>query len=289
MNPAKSIFSKAARLTAMGILGLGIALLTGGIWSGLLIGNLHSTPRIPWSVALMAVVLWAAWQYLGGKGWPRRTAQARRNLLRARAVSRPVFLWSLAAGALGVVALAGLWIVLFGLVPMRPNAIPDMSRYPSLTAALMILMGSLVSPFMEEAGLRGYFQVALEREMAGPAAVLISSAVFAVGHLNHGLFWPKQLVYLLAGVAFGTIALLTKSTLPAIPVHFLGDMTFFLFVWPHDAARNQIWHSGPDAWFWFHAAQAVVFGLLAILAYRRLARAARASEVAPSATPRSLV
>jgi len=69
------------------------------------------------------------------------------------------YLWSFAAGILSVVALAGYWIVLFRLVKMPPNALPDVSSYPRMTVALMILMGSLVAPFMEEAGFRGYFQV----------------------------------------------------------------------------------------------------------------------------------
>jgi membrane protease YdiL (CAAX protease family) len=67
-----------------------------------------------------------------------------------------------------MVALAGTWIVLFRLVKMPPNALSDVSSYPRITVALMILMGSLVSPLMEEAGFRGYFQVTLEREVRAP-------------------------------------------------------------------------------------------------------------------------
>ena len=220
----------------------------------------------------MALLLWLMWSYLGGKGWPRSTSDARRRYLRANRRSARTYLWSFAAGVLSVVALAGYWIVLFRLFKMSPNALPDMSSYPRMTVALMILMGSLVAPLMEEAGFRGYFQVALEREFRGSVAVIVSSLVFAFAHFAHGILWPKLLVYFLVGVAFGATAYLTNSTLPAILPHMVGDLTFFTLVWPHDAARRLVSDSGTDNWFWIHVAQAIVFTVLAVLAFQQLAR-----------------
>jgi membrane protease YdiL (CAAX protease family) len=171
-----------------------------------------------------------------------------------------------------VVGLAGYWIVLFRLVKMPPNALPDVSSYPRITVALMILMGSLVAPFMEEAGFHGYFQVALEREFRGSIAVMVSSLGFAFAHFAHGILWPKLLVYFLAGIAFGATAYLTNSTLPAIVPHIIGDLTFFSLVWPYDAGRRLVWDSGADNWFWIHVAQAIIFTGLAVWAFQRLAR-----------------
>lgn len=149
-----------------------------------------------------------------------------------------------------------------------------------LTTALMLVMASLVSPLTEEAAFRGYCQSVLERELSGPAAVAISSLLFALAHVTHGLFWPKLLVYFLAGVAFGVMANVTNSILPGIAVHILADLTFFTLVWPHDAARRLVWQGGADAWFWAHAAQAVIFTALAILAFRQLARATETARAA---------
>jgi hypothetical protein len=152
------------------------------------------------------------------------------------------------------------------------NALSDVSSYPRITVALMILMGSLVSPLMEEAGFRIYFQVALEREVRAPLAVVICSVVFALAHgPTQGFLWPKLLFYFLVGMAFGATAYLTNSTLPAIPVHFVGLLVFFTLIWPRDAARRLVLQSGTDSWFWIHAAQAVVFTVLAVGAFRRLA------------------
>ena len=275
MEKEGSFATRALSIIGFGVLAFAITILAGGIWSALLVTNLQRSPAVPWSVPVMGLLLWLMWSYLGGKGWPQSTSDARRHYLRANRRSARTNLWSFAAGVLSVVALAGYWIVLFRLVKMPPNALPDVSSYPRMTVALMILMGSLVAPFMEEAGFRGYFQVALEREFRGSVAVAVSSLVFALAHFAHGILWPKLLVYFLVGVAFGATAYLTNSTLPAIVPHIIGDLTFFTLVWPHDAARRLVFDSGTDIWFWIHVAQAIVFTLLAVSAFQRLARESR--------------
>lgn len=265
--------SRTLKLLGFAVLAFAITTLAGGIWSALLVTNLQTTPDIPWSVPAMAVLLWLAWSYLGGKGPPRSTSEARRRYLRASKRSARMYMWAWIACGLSVIALAGYWIVLFQLVKMPPNALSDVSAYPRITVALMILMGSLVAPFMEEAGFRGYFQVALEREFRAPAAVAISSAVFALAHgPTQGFLWPKLVFYFFVGVVFGATAYLTNSILPAIPVHFVGLLIFFTLIWPHDAARGLVWDDRADHWFWIHVAQAILFTVLTILAFQRLAR-----------------
>src|SRR6266571_2810716 len=96
-----------------------------GVWGVLLVGNLRTTPTIPWAVPAMTVVLWLMWRYLGGK-WLRR------SYLRANRVSAPVLAWALLTGVLSMVALAGYWILLFQLVKMPANALDTFSGYPLL-------------------------------------------------------------------------------------------------------------------------------------------------------------
>jgi hypothetical protein len=67
-----------------------------------------------------------------------------------------------------------------------------------------------------------------------------------------------------------------------IPVHFFGLLIFFTLVWPRDATRGRLAENRADAWFWIHLAQAVVFTVLAILAYVRLAETARDAAAAPA-------
>ncbi len=241
------------------ILGLGQ-----GVWGVLLVGNLKTTPTMPWAVPVMVVVLWLMWRYLGGQWLPRSTSEARRSYLRANRVSAPVLAWALLTGVLSIVALAGYWILLFQLVKMPANALDTFSGYPLLTTVLVIAMASLVSPITEEAAFRGYCQVILEREFTAPIAVLLSSVLFTVAHVVHGFLLPKLLVYFLAGVV-------------SIPVHIIGDLTFFTLIWPYDATRRLVWEGGADRWFWIHTAQALVFTALAIPAFVRLARVSKHS------------
>jgi membrane protease YdiL (CAAX protease family) len=249
-----------------------LTVVTGGIWTALLIANLATTPAVPWSVAAMALVLWSIWSYLGGKWGPSRTSDARRHYLRARRTSGRAFTWALLAGISSVFSLAGLWIVLFRLVRIPGNAVPDLSKYPVITVVAILAMASLVSSVAEEAGFRGYFQVALQSHFRGPAAVLLVALLIAPAHgLTQGFMWPTVLFYLLVDTMLGTLACLTKSILPGVVVHTIGLLIFFGLVWPQDGQRKLIWESGADNWFWIHGAQVVVFAVLGIMAFVHLA------------------
>jgi len=244
-----------------------------GVWEALLVANLKTIPTIPWVVPVMMLVLGLMCQYLSGKWWPRRTSEARRSYLRANRVSGTVFAWALLAG--GAID-CRLGRVLDCAVPAREDA-RQRPCYPLHTTVLVIAMASLVSPITEEAAFGGYCQVILERQFTAPIAVLISSALFTAAHVVHGFLWPKLLVYFLVGVVFGVMAYVANSTVPAIPVHIIGDLTFFTLVWPYDATRQLVWEGGADRWFWIHIAQAIIFTALAIPAFVRLARVCKRS------------
>ena len=157
-----------------------------------------------------------------------------------------------------------------GIVPIPSLKKPEPAELSSLSTRPC--RDIPVSPITEEAAFRGYCQVILEREFTAPIAVLISSAFFTAAHVVHGFLGPKLLVYFLVGVVFGVMAYVANSTVPAIPVHIIGDLTFFTLVWPYDATRQLVWEGGADRWFWIHVAQAIIFTVLAIPAFVRLAR-----------------
>jgi hypothetical protein len=121
MEEERSFSTRTLNVVGLGLLALAITILAGGIWSALLVTNLRSSPAVPWSVPAMALLLWLAWSYLGGSGWPRSTSEARRRYLRANRKSGQTYLWAFVAGVLSMVALAGTWIVLFRLVKMPPT------------------------------------------------------------------------------------------------------------------------------------------------------------------------
>jgi membrane protease YdiL (CAAX protease family) len=281
----RSVIAIVPQVGLAGLAGFVVAAIGSTSWGGLLIANVKTSPAVPWSIPAMAVVLWLMWQYLSGRWWPRSTAGTRRRLLRGRSVPASAFARGILAGLLAVVALAGLWIVLVEMTGVGGNpTLASLSGYPPLTVALGIAMGSLVSPLTEEAAFRGYSQVLLEGRLPAVLAVTFSSVFFTLWHgPTQGFFWSKLLFFFLVGVAFGTTAYLTNSILPAIPVHVVGDVTFFTLIWPQDKARPLVWQHGPDLWFWVHAGQILVFGVLAVVAFRRLARL-RLRDVSPTSS-----
>ena len=270
----------AGTLRAVGWSAL-LALLVGSFfslsWGALIVANALTVPSVPWSVAVMAIVLVVVLPYLGGRWGPASTVDWRRAHLRAGLVPGRVLGWALLAGALALGALVGLWIVLVELTKVGGNpTIPNSSQIPPFALGLMLVMGSFVSSLSEEAAFRGYAQVTLERVMGGVGAVAISSLYFMLWHgPTQGFEWSKLLFYFLVGAVFGTIAFLTQSTVPAWPIHLTGDLIFFFLIWPQDAPRRYIVRDGADVWFWVYVVATVVFTALAILAFGRLARVAR--------------
>jgi membrane protease YdiL (CAAX protease family) len=263
------------------VMAIVVTAVVGGVWSALLSVNLATSPAIPWSVAVMALLLWLLWRYLGGAGWPRSTADARRRYLRARRTSGRVFAWAVAAGLLSIVALAGLWVVLFQVTNLPARALPDYSKYPLVTVALALVMASLVGAVVEESTFRGYTQGVLEGAVGGAAAILITTLVMAPEHaFTQGFVWPVLLFYAFVDVMLGATALLTQSILPGLVTHAIGLLVFFTVVWPGDALRSLAGSGDASTWFWIHGAQTLAFAILAILAFIQLAREARRSYAA---------
>ena len=256
-----------------GVFAFVLTVATGGVWAGILNTNLRTSAAIPWAPAVMCALLWAMWSFLDGRWGPRGSRSRRHAALRGIPVSPRVFWWATAAGVCAIVSLAGLWIVLFRVSSMPGNALPDFSVYPMLTLAAVLAASALVSSVAEEAGFRGYFQSALESRVPAAAAIVIQAIAIAPGHaLTQGFVWPTVVFYFFVDAMLGSSAYLTKSILPGIAVHSLGLLTFFLLIWPQDRYRARVNESGADAWLWIHVAQAVCFAIVAIAAYRHIAK-----------------
>jgi len=224
---------------------VGIAILIGVlvasigtlVWGGLVTLNLQIGRSIPWSAVTMAVFLAGYWRYLGGDGWPASTRARRARRRRAFPVDATGWWLAVSAGIASALALAALWTLLSRATGFAPNALPDTSAFSAALTVPLVLMASIVAPVCEEAGYRGYLQSALEERCAPMLAIAISSIVFAAVHLGHGVFWEKQLVYLLGGIVWGTSAWLTRSILPGLVSHAATDVLFFTLVWPYDGTR----------------------------------------------------
>lgn len=270
-----------ARILGLGrsaAISLAIAFVPQGIWSALIVENLRTTPAVPWATAVVVLAIWFVARYLKSRRQPIDGSAVRRRPPRANLVSRPVLLSAWLAGAFAVVALTGYWIVLASFVRMPGSVLPDLTAYPWWTAALAVVTGAAISPMCEQAGLWGYWQVALEREFSALTAIICTAVVFAIlPHPPvHAPLWPKWLFFFLTGCTFSTLAYLTDSILPGLAVHAVALFTFFVFVWPHDAQRPLFAETGPNEWLWIHIAQAAIFSMLAYGAFQRLRRVRRA-------------
>ncbi|HYL93925.1 MAG TPA: CPBP family intramembrane glutamic endopeptidase [Alphaproteobacteria bacterium] len=149
-----------------------------------------------------------------------------------------------------------------------------MQNVPRLMVILAVGMGALISPICEQAGFWGYGQGILQRKLSGVTAIVFSALTFAVlPHPPlHAPYLPKLVFFFLIGLTFAVTAHLTKSILPGLLVHILGLLAFFTLVWPHDPSRQLLSQGGADTSFYIHAALAVLFAALAVLAFIRLAK-----------------
>jgi len=282
----RTSFRKLISVFGFSSLALLLIGLAGVVWGTLIVANMRFGQALPWCLPALCAFLYLLWSFLGGGGWPLSTSVRRRVLLRANPVPPAAYGWSTVAGLLAIASLAGLWIVMFRLVPMHPNPLlPGVVISSPVFRAAVLIGASLLAPIVEESAVRGYLQSMLERDYSAVTAVVLSSAVFALAHVTQGVVLPKLLFYFLVGVAFGSLALLNDSILPVIPVHIAGDLIFFLFVWPYDQTRTLIWHSGTDLWFWLHVVQTIGLAAASVLAFSRIRPARRAEAAGKAGVP----
>ncbi len=266
--------SAVIEAVATGMLALIVATLPR---NALFAANLRILPSLPWSVPLVAVLLWFFWRYMNGWGPPEDTAATRHARLRANRLAPGVWLWALLAGGLGIVTLVLILRVANRLMTLPDQTPPDLSAIPLITLAPMLLLSSFFAGVVEEASFRGYMQGMIERQFGPVIAILIAGVMFAVAHLD---FTPVLLPYYIAVSAiYGMVSYLTNSILPAVVLHTCGNIYSNTDLWVRGRAEWQasgttssIWVTGTDAAFWASIGAIVVFGCATIWAYVILAR-----------------
>lgn len=244
------------------------------LWGTLLQVNLRLSAQIPWAAILMAVFLVFYWNYLQGWGWPQSLATERRVGLRAPALSPAVWGWSLLAGGLGLAASIVFYIVAHRLVRWPVVVAPDFSKFPATTIFVSLLVGAIVAGFSEEAGFRGYMQGPLEHRYGPALAILITSVIFGLLHLSHGVFVPAILFDMGWGALYGLLAWRSGSIVPALALHAAADFLEFVLAWklPHRTPAPLVWQATPDARFWAECALVVVMSVASVWAFQRLGR-----------------
>ena len=239
--------------------------------------NLQIAPGVPWAVPVIALYLWFFWRYLAGAGPPRSTAKARAESLRANRVPARVWIWSLAAGGLGIVTLVIALRVLNRVVQLPPQQLPDLSNVPRTTVFALLLMAAPIAGIVEEAAFRGYMQGPIERRHGLPIAILITGTMFAIAHLDFTpILWPY---YVAVAAIYGVVTARADSILPAVVLHTAGNLYSNLDLllhgqaeWQASGATASVWHTGVDRAFITAIAALAVASLAMWFAYRQLAR-----------------
>lgn len=131
---------------------------------------------------------------------------------------------------------------------------------------LVVLSVGVVGPAAEEVFFRGYLQSELRRRWPAWAAVIATSAGFAVLHVDPtGVHVALALVL---GLYLGFVVELTGSTLPAVVCHVVNNVVFTLQTAAGAGVGDRATHG------WVAAAAATVF--VACLLWLRRARPAGA-------------
>lgn len=288
MRPLARVWQRLptiVRAVVVGSLVVSMGTLPRSVLTGV---NFQLVPAIPWSVPVMALYLCCYWQYLGGRGWPRTTAEWRRRNLRAGALSGRVWQWSLLAGGLAWASLLALRIFSDTFFKLPGDKLPDVSAYPFVTILSYVLMASVVAGLAEEAGFRGYMQGPIERRHGPLVAILTVGIVFWLAHFTNyigyeRLFLAYMPFYLTGATIFGTLAYLTGSILPGVVLHASADVLGLglLWWWGSSAATFLGIGDRRDLLLWTTGSAGVVLAPLAIWAYRRLAVVVRPGAETP--------
>jgi membrane protease YdiL (CAAX protease family) len=190
-----------------------------------LLGNLKFHPEIPWAFPITLVVLWAYAAYFSGRGPPAGTREARRNLARASWPSPRIWRAAIPAMMGGIIALVALRLLLPSLMPVRaPSVSIPLSSYPLATIIGALLSIAAIAAVTEEIAFRGYMQKPLEEAYGIVPAVLIVGVMFWVAHLDHGITVTHLPFQMSASIALGLLAYFTRSLVPAMIAHGVGDM-----------------------------------------------------------------
>ncbi|GEM_PF-138385 len=124
------------------------------------------------------------------------------------------------------------------------------------SAGLLLLAAVIGAGFCEEMLLRGLFQNALETRLRAFHAILLSSAVFALIHLNP---WGGLQIFFIA-VALGVVAWRTNSIIPTIIMHGLNNLVFIIMANMDETALG--WYATKES---VHA-PVILIGVILLLA-----------------------
>jgi membrane protease YdiL (CAAX protease family) len=257
----------------------GVAIVAVGIapWSALAAVNLQVASSFPWASIVGLAYLTLLWSWLGGRGWPTTTAEARRRYLRAHAVRGRLLVWTVISGSLfaaGLVALTVTGWMLAAVSASRLDEFTMLRAYPWWTTVPLLLTSSVVAGVVEEAAFRGYMQVPIERRHGPVAAIGVVAVVFALAHFPSPVAWPG---FVLGAAGWGALAYLSGSILPGVVLHALVNASVWIWALLNRASLERVLaanvlQDGPGSALGLSVGVTMALATAAILGFVKLAK-----------------
>lgn len=135
-------------------------------------------------------------------------------------VRAAVILYGMIAGVLGT---------LFGLKPPQElvSRVPRLFGYGVWGLIVALVVGALIAPIIEEVFFRGFFYPALRRKFGVFWAILVSSLIFGIFHLNAWLFVPTFLI----GIVLAYLYERENSLGPPIALHVANNLISIVLIY----------------------------------------------------------
>jgi membrane protease YdiL (CAAX protease family) len=291
-----------APIVAFVVLNLGTTAGVIPLW-----GNMHFHPEFPWAFPATLAVMAVFWYYFTGGGYPAATRAVRQDVTRLKSLPWPIWRAVVLPVLFSMVTVTSLRLALPSILPVEaPKIAADLSPYRFATVIGLLFSLAISAGIAEEVAFRGYLQKPLEDAYGIAPALILTGVAFWYAHadkvaLSHLPF------HLVASILLGLSAYLTKSLLPAIIGHAVGDALLLpayvfqkpVFIWSALAATplwrsssvttfgeklqlvwramepSTLFESGPTQTFAIIAWVFIMSGILTFVAFIGLARATR--------------
>jgi len=217
-------------------------------------GNTKFLTSVPWALPGTMAIMWAFWLYATGSGYPSATRAYRATMTRDKTVSASVWRAAIPAVIASLIVTWSLRLVLPSVVPVAPPSLPiDISVYPVTTVIGLALAIALSAGVVEEIAFRGYLQKSLEDAYGIVPALNLTGIAFWSAHADK-VTVSHLPFHLAVSVLLGTATYLTRSLLPAMVGHVLGDallLPAYVYHRPHVAwsllTARPVWEGHANA------------------------------------------
>lgn len=262
----------SVRAVAIGLL---IGLAGANVWPILL--RLLGMPAAGVAeTAFLALYFWWA----SGGGGPASIASTRSSAFGRISLTKTEWLLGIGAAASFAIFVHASIVVLFRLIPFPVVQFRAGYNFGEMSLPLKwvaICISAASAGICEETGFRGYMQRPIEKRHGAVSAILVSSILFTLLHLNKGWAMLGMVpIVLVAGVLLGMMAWATQSLIPGMIAHTFMDVGLFAYWWTGTAGTfhaTTISETGFDVGFVLAlsvAGLALAATLAAILKFRRL-------------------